>query len=460
MKITNEQVKQLLKHDVDHEGHSKCTIVLYGDIFKFTTTHGWLKYNGRYWAGEGAEQAAERAITNTLIKRRELFATTEDWKKAKLCSGWRSNVTGTKAQLAKASEIFASISQFDESKDHLNVANGVVDLRSGELSTHTPQQFFTYCLDVEYLPELADKPDLWLEFLFSCGLSAEIIEYMRLSLGYSLTGHTSEEVMFYLFGRTRSGKGTSMETVNKIIGPLSTGVDMETFTSKRYGDTNNFDLAPLKNKRFITASESQRHGQLNPAFIKKITGGDDIYCSFKRKDHFSYRPQSKFWLTSNFEVNTDVDDDAAWGRLRVIHYPLSFLGKEDKLLKQKLLASDSLNAIFAWMVSGAIDWYKIRGEGLPMPEEVAKRTKEHREALDSVSQFISQCCVVQDDLFTIGAEMYTEYKSWCEDEGYTPFGRKRFTQSLGNRGINSKVQKVKGKSKRGYAGIGILYAEV
>ena len=460
MNITDEQKSKLLTAELDHEGHAQSVLELYPGKYKYTMTHGWLKYNGRFWEDEGAEQSAERAITNTLVKRREIFAGIEEWKKAKLCASWRQNVTGTKAQLAKSSKIFTSIADFDKSKDHLNCANGLLDLRTGELVDHDPSQLFTYCLSIDYLPDLALHANEWLEFLFSCGLDAEMLDYLRLSLGYSLTGHTSEEVLFYLYGKTRSGKGTAMETINKILGTLSTGVDMETFTSKRYGDTSNFDLAPLKNKRFITASESQRHGQLNPAFIKKVTGGDDIYCSFKRRDHFSYRPQFKIWLTSNFEANTDVDDDAAWGRLRVIHFPLTFLGQEDKGLKNKLQSKSSMDSIFAWMVSGATDWYTMRGSGLPMPDQVKQKTAEHRESLDSVAQFISQCCIMDASAFTIGAKLYNEYKNWCDDEGYMPFGRKRFTQSLSVRNVTTDVKRVNGRVQRGYTGIGVLTDEV
>jgi putative DNA primase/helicase len=460
MEITEEQKRVLLTAELDHEGHAQGVLVLYPGRYKFTVTHGWMRYNGRYWEMEGAEQSVERAITNTLMKRRELFAGAEMWKQSKLCAAWRQNVTGTKAQLAKTSQIFVSIAEFDKSKDHLNCANGVLDLRDGTVAPHSPEQLFTYCLRVEYHESLAIYADEWLEFLLSSGLDGEMVNYLRLALGYSLTGHTSEEVMFYLYGETRSGKGTSMETANAIIHTLATGVDMETFTSKRYGDTSNFDLAPLKAKRFITASESQRHGQLNPAFIKKVTGGDDIYCSFKRKDHFSYRPQFKIWLTSNFPANTDVDDDAAWGRLRIIHFPKSFLGREDRTLKQRLQSQESMNAIFSWMVSGAIDWYKIRGTGLPMPEQVRQKTLEHREALDSVSQFINQACVLHPDSFTVGAKLYGNYKNWCEEEGYMAFGRKRFTQSLAARSVTSDVRRVAGGTQRGYVGIGLLIDEV
>jgi len=455
MDITDDQKRQLIMAELDHEGHAQSVFVLYGDKFKYTMTHGWLRYNGRFWETDGAEQAVERAITNTLVKRRELFATLEEWKKAKLCAGWRQNVTGTKAQFAKMSQIFCSIVEFDKSPAHVNCVNGVLDLRDGELSPHVPSQLFTYCLPVGYYPHLAKHADEWLDFLLSCGLDAEMLDYLRLGLGYSLTGHTSEEIMFYLWGKTRSGKGTLTETANKILGALSTGVDMETFTSKRYGDTSNFDLAPLKAKRFITASESQRHGQLNPAFVKKVTGGDEIYCSFKRRDHFSYRPQFKIWLTSNFEASVDVDDDAAWGRLRIIQFPNSFLGKEDKTLKQRLQSPESLDAIFAWMVSGAIDWYKMRGSGLPLPAAVAEATKTHRDALDSVAQFIEQVCVIDAEAFTVGASLYAEYKRWCDDEGYTAFGRKRFTQSMALKNVTVGVKRVANGTQRGYFGIGL-----
>ena len=461
MKITKEQRETLLKTETDHEGHAVCTLDLYPNMFKHSDTHGWLRHAETHWKQEGARQAAERAITNTLQIRRGLFATLEMMGKAKQCMSWRGNVTGSLAQMAKSSNVFVSIAKFDKSKDVLNVGNGVLNLKDGTLKPHSDKQLFTYCLNVDYRPDNYNCT-AWLEFLSSVGLSEKLIEYLRLAVGYSLTGHTREEALFYLYGPTRSGKGTFTEVINTILGELSTGVDMQTFTAKRYGDTSNFDLAPLKNKRFITASESQRYGQINPAMIKKVTGGDEIYCSFKRRDHFSYRPQFKIWLTSNFQVNTDIDDDAAWGRVRVIHFSESFLGREDKTLKDKLKGKKSLESILAWAISGAIDWYKMTEVGLPMPAEIAEQTQAHRAALDSISQFLDQNCIIDTATlnsagklgsFTVGKRLYSAYKSWCDEEGYKQFGRRRFTTSLTSREVHSEVRRIEGKTTRGYAGV-------
>ena len=451
----NKELKtMLMTEEVDHGGLSRCVIAFYPGLFRHSVELGWLKYNGRYWSGQGARSAVSRAVTNVLEKRRVIFATANEMKKASACRTWNSTIRHCMAVIADMDGIETNATAFDADFDSINCNNGVVNLQDGTLEAHQPGQLFTYCVPVDYNPD-AD-PTMWLEFLTSCGLAFEIIDYLQMAIGYTLTGWTSEEIMFYIWGKTRSGKGTTTEILSTILGKLGAGVDMTTFTAKRTGDTNNFDLAPLKAKRFLAASETARHGQLNPAVIKKITGGDEIYCSFKRKSHFSFRPQFKIWLSSNFPVNIDVDDDAAWGRIRVINYPESFLGKEDKGLKKRLKSKANLEGVLLWAVLGAVAWYKVRDTGLDTPESIVTATKDHREALDSIQQFISSQCVIGDAYFTSGKQLYTAYRDWCNDEGYTAFGRKRFTQSLEKRGHPTKVKRIGAKTTRAYAGIGLL----
>jgi len=452
MKLTDEQKSTLLSKEIDHEGHAVCVLSLYDGMFRHNDTHGWLRYNGRFWETEGAKQAVERAITNTLQQRRVLFAAIEEMKKANFCSSWRTTITNTMGQMAKHSKVYTPIGRFDNSNDDLNVQNGVVNLRTGKLADHSPDQLFTYCIAVNY-SEKQEEPGEWLRFLESTGLSEQMIEFCQIAAGYSLTGHTSEEVMFYLFGATRSGKGTFTEVMNQLLGNLAMGASMETFTSKRYGDTSRFDMAPMKGKRFVTASESTATGKLNAAVIKSITGGDEIYCSFKRKDHFSYRPQFKIWLTSNFPVNMDVDDDAAWGRLRVIKFNNSFLGREDKTLKERLKSKESLERILRWAVLGAMDWYVLKTTGLPLPDEVAAEVDDHRLQLDGIGLYLDEMCDRSDELFVEGKVLHKAYSAWCEDEGNNIAGRKTFTQSLGKKGISAGQKKVGGVNKRGYFGV-------
>jgi putative DNA primase/helicase len=455
--LAPEQKKALLSLDPDHEGNAQSVLVMYPGKFHYNITHGWLKWNGKYWERNGAEGAAERAVTNVLKIRRVVGAEFDKSEIIKCSRGWRSNIVGTRDQLRKCKELEVSIDEFDNSPDLINCKNGVLDLRTGELHPHDSKYKFTYCLPVDY--DQTAVSEEWEAFLSSAlSENEEMLRYLQLSVGYSLTGHTREEMMFYVFGPSRSGKGTFTEAIISLMGwPMSVEVDFETFTANRYGDTNNFDLAPLKPCRFVAASESNRYGSLNPAKIKQLTGGNYIRCSFKRQEHFSYRPQYKIWLSSNHPVNIDADDDAAWGRVRVINFPNSHLGEEDKGLKERLKSPTNLRGILAWAVRGAMAWYE---SSLPTPETVKQETARHRDELDYLQTYISERCVISDGAYVSNSDLYNDYKRWCDDEGYKPKFQRQFSMSLKTKGFEAKPKRVGGHVSRHVDGLGLLSDQV
>ena len=233
-------------------------------------------------------------------------------------------------------------------------------------------------------------------------------------------------------------------------GTLGRTINFESLTAKRYGNDQNFDLAPLRACRFITAGESDKRNPLNPAKIKRITGGDEISCSFKGRDHFTYRPMYKIWLASNWRVNTDVDDDAAWGRVKVIEFVQSHLDKPDTTLKHRMKQPKNLVCVLAWAVAGAVEWFE---NGLQEPSAIREANRQHREQLDTVGAFMSEVCTLSDSAYCVGATLHTAYKNWCDEQGFTPKKRKGFTQALERKGIVTKLKKLNGKMARCYIGI-------
>lgn len=438
----------------DDAGNGDALYALYGQDFLYCSARGWFKYTGTHWEldTEGAE--VKQYAVKTLRTRRHAAVELNREAIIKCTKADEKRVTGAVSRFKTL--VSVSIDQFDKNPDLLNCKNGVVDLRTGEVTPHSREQRFTYCVSVAYKPSYS--PEL-LDYLHSVvGGGQEVIDYLQMALGYSLTGHTREEILFYLFGPPRSGKGTLAEVFMRLLpDPISTMVDFNSFTAKREGDVSNFDLAPLKPSRMIFASESNRSQSLNPAKIKQLTGGDQVRACFKHKDFFSYRPQFKVWMMSNHPVNGDPEDDALWGRVRVIEFPNSFLGNEDKMKKERLKSQECLETILYWAVEGAMKWYSLGATGLTTPNAVAETTQKQREELDYIQQWLDEMCKDDKEYWTPNEEIVASYLEWCKSNNVQyPKGPKALSQSLKAKGYEvGVVRKFEGKTRRGIEGLRI-----
>jgi putative DNA primase/helicase len=98
-------------------------------------------------------------------------------------------------------------------------------------------------------------------------------------------------------------------------------------------------------------------------------------------------------------------------------------------LKGALLAERE--GIFAWIVQGAIDWYR---DGLRPPACVLEANEAYRIEQDRVGQFVRECCVLEPETWSpfSGAftGLYPAYAGWCRESGYQALGMKKFVDEL------------------------------
>lgn len=410
----------------DHSGHAECVVATYPQKFRYTDTHGWFFYTGKFWDNESGHVQVRQAIRDVLRKRQAIAQGRNDQKLFNKSNADHWTINGVIGVLSTWPGVFTTIDEFDDAPHLLNLSNCVLDLQTMVASPHMPTDTFTYCLDISW--EYDADQTIWLDFLNSCGHKPEVLDFLKQFFGYCLTGFTSEEVLVYFRGKSRSGKGVMTETFAKLLGPLAQGVNFRMFTADRSGDTQNFDMAPLKSKRFIVAGEQNRKDGLNEAVIKMITGGDQVYCAFKHKNHFSYRPQYKVVLTSNHYAWADAADDAVWGRLRIVPFEKSFLGREDKTLKQRLTSPDALKGVLAWAVEGAYKWAQLGR--LPYPKEMQHELGLNRQNTSTVMSFVQDECTIDPAAQTKITDLYTDYVGYCKLEGYKELGRIRFKEEM------------------------------
>lgn len=451
--LTQIPGKMFLEQSADDEGNAICVNTLFANQFVYCDAYTFLRYTGKHWEQTNAEAALQRAIAFTLKKRTRVALEKQNTRLLAACIPTAKHVRDCLYLLR--SMITVPVEQFDRSPELLNVNNGVIDLRRGQLLPHDPAQYFTYCVPVDYQSQ-ADTT-AWLTFLQDVvGGGDEMLDYVQQAIGYSLTGHTNEECLFYIYGPTRSGKGTFSETLLSILPkPLGVEVDFTTFTASRDGESQNFDLAQLKPTRLIFASESNKYSALNTGKIKALTGGNDVRCAFKHRDHFSYRPQYKIWLVSNWPVNADVDDDAAWYRVKVIEFPNSHALTEDKQLKARMKQPANLEAVLAWAVQGAKAWYAAP-KGLITPQSVTAATAKHRADMDFVQIWLDECTTPDPTNWESSENIYRSYSDWCKQNGVKPKEQRGLTAALKQKGYHVNVQRwIGASSRRGAVGLTI-----
>ncbi len=94
-------------------------------------------------------------------------------------------------------ELQVDIAELDANQMLLNCENGTVDLRTGELLPHSKENYITKTTGIIYNKD-ADCP-LWLQFLHKIMAGNEhLINYLRLVIGYCLTGSIKEQCLFIL----------------------------------------------------------------------------------------------------------------------------------------------------------------------------------------------------------------------------------------------------------------------
>lgn len=331
-----------------------------------------------------------------------------------------------------------------------NVAKGTIDLRTGQPRDHDPADLLTRISPVTFDP--AATCPRWEAFVADVFAGdTELIAYVRRALGYLLTGDTSEQDFWIAYGSGANGKSTLLNTVLAVVGDYGRTAGFSTFDTDSKNQYGN-DVAALKGRRFVFASESERDKTLAEARVKAITGGDALECRFLYGEFFTFVPQFKVWLAVNHKPNIRGADRGIWRRIKLIPFARNFESQEDKQLRAKL--ADELPGILNWLLAGLADW---QANGMQEPESVKAATDEYRVESDQIGQWIGERAELGPDYSQNSTELYRDFLQWLEENGSGRYAmsQKAFGVMLGERpGISKSMAKAKpNKGKMVYHGI-------
>ena len=320
---------------------------------------------------------------------------------------------------------------FDRNTDLFNCQNGTLNLTTGEFRPHDPADFLTMMSGITYDPDAACPR--WEQFISEVMCNdADLALYLQKALGYALTGDTSLECLFILYGATsRNGKGTTMETFLKIMGDYGKTSNPEMLSTK-FGNTNasgpSEEIARLAGVRFVNISEPEKKITFNAALVKRMTGNDTLNARFLHENSFDFRPNFKIFINTNYKPSVSDMTLFYSNRLKLIPFKRHFEEHEqDKGLKAFFAAPESQSAIFNWCYEG----YKLfRKQGLDDPTAVSDATREYQEESDRIGQFVDAWLEEGEAFEVRTSAAYKLYGEWCDKYGYRKENSTNFNNAI------------------------------
>lgn len=414
----------------------------------------WLVWDGGRWLmdedGEIMRRAKDTA-TAIYIEARNASEAGDQGMADRLAShaGKTQSANRIKAMIELAQSepnIPVRSTELDQDNYLLGVTNGVINLRTGALREPRQEDHMTKQAQVAYDPD-AQAP-VFLAFLHRImGGNQALVDFAQRAIGYSLTGDTGEQCLFFLYGSGANGKSTLLNALKELLGDYAMQCPAETLMVKQGGGSVPNDIARLRGARFVATSETEDGRRFAESMIKQLTGQDTIAARFLFAEYFEFTPNFKIWLGANHKPVIRGDDYAIWRRIRLVPFTTTIPPEErDKNLPARL--RDEYPGILAWAVQGCLEWQR---KGLNPPPEVLAATEEYKSEMDLIGKWIEECCLTTPHATAKASGLYGSYKRWVEDNGGFPLSSTKFGLKLGERGF--------AKEKSGtvvYRGIGLL----
>jgi putative DNA primase/helicase len=446
-------------YDPEDVGNGQRFLARYRDIVRWCPERDkWFVWDGRRWKLDDTDQVrvlAQKVMTEFGIQA----AKSNNESLMRFAAGCRRSARITNALREAQPHVTINANELDTHPWLLNFLNGTVDLATGELLEHRREHYITKLIDHDY--RRGAPCELFLRFLeritgggpdaaeAAMERSERLMLYLQRAFGYSLTGVTSEKVVFLVHGPHDNGKSTLLALFLKLLGPYAVLLQIESLMTRQQESNNTqADLADLKGARFVMTSETEEGQRLAEGKLKRITQGTGrIKAARKFENPIEFPESHKLWLDCNFLPVIRGYDEAIWRRLRTI--PLSMVippEEQDRNLSVKLLKE--AEGILAWAVKGAIDWHK---HGLPRTPEVENAGAEWRQDADQIGRFIESCCITLPTAQAKASALYSAYKKWAEESGERFESLKKFAQRMQER-VFKKEHKESGAV---YFGIGL-----
>jgi len=403
-------------------GNARRLVRLRGADLRYFKARGvWYCWDGVRWK-EDSTGAAIRAAKDTAedIWREAELEPDDDKRKAAFkwaaqCQD-RARITNMIALAESEPGIAIAAGQLDADPWLLNVQNGTLDLRTGQLHAPRRELLMTKVTAAPYVA--GARSSLWDSFVTRLtGGDLEFAAYAQRAMGYALFGAWREKMFWFGYGPPDGSKSTFLGVLSDVLGDYAVAADASTWMLQHNTGGNRGDVTRLMGARLVTTSEVRPSARFDPQLMKGVTGGDTLTAAAKYEAEISFRPTFALWFGANERPLIPDDDDGFWNRVRCVPFT-NVIPKEeqDKALREKLTDAQHAPAVLAWAVQGFAGW---QAHGIGTCAAVEAATTRYRRDMNQAAGFFDECCQLtgNDSDTVIAGALRAAYDGWCRSNG-------------------------------------------
>lgn len=450
--------------DYTDVGQANVFTETYGDRVKYTTATKFLVYSGTVWqeseikaqglSQELTERQLKEARRRVHLAQMELNALMESGDSREIEAAkqnlamqekYRSLVLGRrksdkiKATLTEARpKVEIDVSALDADGYLLNTPDGTVDLRTGEMKPHDPDN---YCTKITSVAPDDKNADIFASFMKRVTVNDEDLErYLQEVAGMCAVGRVLRENLIIAYGEGGNGKSTLFNLLARVLGDYSGSLSAETLTANCRKNKSP-EYAELRGKRLVIAAELEEGMRLDTAIVKKLCSTDPILAEKKYKDPFSFVPSHTVILYTNHLPKIGTTDKGTWDRIVAVPFNASFRGQKGEVKNYADYLYDHCGgAVLSWIIEGA-KRFIANDYNITLPGCVTTAIEQYKANNDWLDNFLSECCDVDPDLRQKSGELYSCYRNYCDRTGDYKRSLSDFKQALTAAGYETKKTK-------------------
>jgi P4 family phage/plasmid primase-like protien len=293
----------------------------------------------------------------------------------------------------------------------LNCRNGMLDLATGLLLPPSPDYGSMTQVPIEWDPDATCPTyESWLRSVCREDQIEDLEEITSLMLDPS----TAPQKAIFLYGPSRSGKGTYLRLMEATAGKANrSSVDLHQLVSNR------FMAATVYGKMLNSSGDLSAAHIEDISVFKRMTGEDPITADRKYGGTFEFTNRALFAFAANEILSVGENSRAFKERIKPFRFDRSFAGHEDASIEQQMM-QELPGILVRWVRA----YQRLAKRGCPLPS-AADVAREFETRSDRVMQWLDEAMIITpagpgdtlpEDKCRTTHELHSAFNRWADQD--------------------------------------------